>query len=71
VRYAVPVETLRDVARDEQNPERRLPAALALAVLGDDAAYTVMRTDPLWAIRDRVGRMLAGWRETPEARQSP
>ena len=70
VRYAVPVESLRDMARDEQDPARRLPAALALAVLGDEAAFTVMRTDPMWAVRDRVGRMLAGWREPPDTRHS-
>jgi hypothetical protein len=69
VRQAVPLETLRDIARTEQDPERRLRAALALAVLQDEAAYTVMRSDPLWAVRDRVGRMLAGWRENPDARQ--
>ena len=69
VRQAMPVETLRDIARTEQDPERRLRAALALAVLLDEAAYTVMRSDPLWAVRDRVGRMLAGWRENPDARQ--
>ncbi|HXI22152.1 MAG TPA: hypothetical protein VNH46_13750, partial [Gemmatimonadales bacterium] len=68
-RDAIPVETLRDIARTERDPARRLPAALALAVLGDEAAYTVMRTDPLWAIRDRVGRMLAGERETPDTRR--
>lgn len=69
VRQAVPVETLRDIARDEQDPERRLRASLALAVLLDEAAYTVMRGDPVWAVRDRVGRMLAGWRELPDARR--
>jgi hypothetical protein len=66
VRRAVPIETLRDVARTERDPARRLPAALALAVLGDEAAYTVMRTDPLWGVRDRVSRMLVGWRESPD-----
>lgn len=70
IRRAQPVETLREVARDDRDPARRLPAALALAVLGDDAAYTVMRADPEWAIRDRVGRMLAGWREPPGTRHS-
>jgi HEAT repeat protein len=70
VRLAMPVDTLRDIARTEREAARRLPAALALAVLGDDAAYTVMRTDPIWAVRDRVGRMLAGWREPPDARHS-
>jgi hypothetical protein len=70
VRYAIPVETLRDIARNERDAALRLPAALALAVLGDESAYTVMRTDPIWAVRDRVGRMLAGWREPPDARHS-
>jgi len=70
VRRAMPVDTLRDIARSDRDPARRLPAALALAVLGDEAAYTVMRTDPIWAVRDRVGRMLASWREPPDARHS-
>lgn len=69
VRQAVSEEKLRDLARADQDPARRLPAALALAVLGDEAAYAVMRSDPLWTVRDRVGRMLAGWREPPDARQ--
>jgi HEAT repeat protein len=70
VRRTMPVESLRDIARTDRDPAHRLPAALALAVLGDDAAYAVMRTDPIWAIRDRVGRMLAGWQEPPDARHS-
>ncbi len=70
IRQAQPVETLREVARDDRDPARRLPAALALAVLGDESAYTVMRADPEWTIRDRVGRMLAGWREPPGSRHS-
>jgi HEAT repeat protein len=69
IRQAVSEEKLRDLARADQDPARRLPAALALAVLGDEAAYAVMRSDPLWTVRDRVGRMLAGWREPPDARQ--
>jgi HEAT repeat protein len=69
IRQAVSEEKLRDLVRADQDPARRLPAALALAVLGDEAAYAVMRSDPLWTVRDRVGRMLAGWREPPEARQ--
>jgi hypothetical protein len=35
--------------------------ALALAVLGDDSAYTVTRSDPSPSIRDQVGRMLTAW----------
>jgi len=59
IRAAIQPELLRDIARNDRDPGRRQPAALALAVLGDEAAYTVMRTDPVWAVRDRVGRMLA------------
>jgi HEAT repeat protein len=70
VRAALPVEALRDQARDAREPGERLSAALALAILGDDAAYTVMRSDPVWSVRDRVGRMLAGWRDTPEGRST-
>ena len=68
VRRALPIETLRDMARSDRDAARRLPAALALAVLDDEAAYTVMRSDPVWSVRDRVGRMLAGWREPPDSR---
>jgi HEAT repeat protein len=70
VRDAMPIETLRDIARTDRDPARRLPAALALAIVGDESAYAVMRTDPIWAVRDRVGRMLAGWRGPPDARHS-
>ncbi len=70
VRHAVSLEDLRNTARSERDPARRLPAALALAVLGDEAAYTVMRTDSIGAVRDRVGRMLAGWREAPDGRST-
>lgn len=70
VRRALPLETLRDLARSEREAARRLPAALALAVLGDEAAYTVMRSDPVWSVRDRVGRMLAGGRDVPGNRHS-
>jgi HEAT repeat protein len=66
---AATVEDLRDTARTERDTPRRQAAALALAVLDDEAAYTVMRADPIWAVRDRVGRMLAGWQETPNARR--
>jgi len=69
VHRAIPTETLRDIARTDQRPEQRLPAALALAVLGDEAAYTVMRTDPVWAVRDRVSRMLVG-RDAPDSRSA-
>lgn len=70
VRLAMSVDTLRDIARTERDPARRLPAALALAILGDDGAHAVMRADPIWAVRDRVGHMLAAWREPPDARHT-
>lgn len=69
VRRAVQVDELRNTARNERDPQQRAAAALALAVLDDEVAYIVMRTDPLWAIRDRVGRMLNAWREPPDARR--
>jgi HEAT repeat protein len=69
IRRAAAVADLRDAARTERDLPRRQAAALALAVLDDEAAYAVMRTDPIWAVRDRVGRMLAGWQEVPDARR--
>jgi HEAT repeat protein len=62
IRRCLPVEQLRQAVRTEPDPARRLPKALALAVLGDDAAYAVTKSDPQWSIRDRVGRMLVAWR---------
>jgi hypothetical protein len=62
IRRCRPVEKLREAVRTEPDPARRLPMALALAVLGDEAAYAVTKTDPQWSIRDRVGRMLVAWR---------
>jgi HEAT repeat protein len=70
IRQAIPVDTLHDRARPEQEPEARLTAGLALAVLNDDAAYSIMRTDPQWSIRDKVGRMLSGWRDPDDARHT-
>lgn len=67
---AIPLDTLREMASSERDQGRRLSAALALAVLGDEAAFSVMRSDPIWAVRDRVGRMLSGWHEPPDARHS-
>ena len=68
-RDTLPVETLREIARDDREGARRQPAALALAVLRDEAAWTVMRTDPVWAIRDKVTRMLADGQDAGEGRQ--
>ena len=69
LRDTLPVETLREIARNDREGARRQPAALALAVLRDEAAWTVMRTDPVWAIRDKVSRMLADGQDAGEGRQ--
>jgi hypothetical protein len=63
MRQAVPVDQLREVARDHHDPAQRLAAALALGVMEDEVAHQVSRTDPQWQIRDKVSRMLAPWRE--------
>jgi hypothetical protein len=63
IRETVPLEALRTQALHAQDQSRRLAAGLALAVLDDEAAYAVARSDPQWAIREKVGRMLASWRE--------
>jgi HEAT repeat protein len=69
VRRATTVERLRETAKGSLDARERGAAALALAVLDDEVAYQVMRADPLWAIRDQVGRMLASWRESSENRR--
>jgi HEAT repeat protein len=62
---AVPLEELRQAARTDRDQAMRGAAAVALAVLDDEVAHAVARTDPVPVIRERVGRMLAGWREPP------
>jgi HEAT repeat protein len=49
---------LRQTARTAFSEERRLAAALALALLQDDVAREVARTDPVPSIRHRVGGAL-------------
>ncbi len=49
---------LRQAARTAPSEERRLAAALALALLQDDVAREVARTDPVPSIRHRVGGAL-------------
>jgi HEAT repeat protein len=49
---------LREAARTAASEERRLAAALALALLQDDVAREVARTDPVPSIRHRVGGAL-------------
>jgi HEAT repeat protein len=58
VREAADLPALRETARSTGSEERRLAAALALALLQDDVAREVARTDPVPAIRHRVGGAL-------------
>jgi hypothetical protein len=58
VRDAADLPSLRDTARTAPVEEHRLAAALALALLQDDVAREVARTDPIPAIRHRVGGAL-------------
>jgi HEAT repeat protein len=50
--------SLRQTARTASSEDRRLAAALALALLHDDVAREVARTDPVPSIRHRVGGVL-------------
>ncbi|HEY3011498.1 MAG TPA: HEAT repeat domain-containing protein [Gemmatimonadales bacterium] len=58
VRDAGDLATLRNIARIAPAEERRLAAALALALIQDETAREVARTDPAPAIRHRVGGAL-------------
>jgi HEAT repeat protein len=58
VRDASDLMTLRDTARGTTGEDRRLAAALALAMLQDDVAREVARADPVPAIRHRVSGAL-------------
>jgi HEAT repeat protein len=66
LRASVHLPHLRETARTAPAEDRRLAAALALALLQDDVARQVARTDPVPAIRHLVGGALelaAGARE--------
>ncbi len=52
------LSVLRDAARTAPEENRRLAAALALALLQDQVAHEVARTDPFPSIRHRVGGAL-------------
>jgi len=69
LRQARALDLLRDAARNALDPKARAAAALGLAVADDEMAYQTMRSDPLWSVRDQVGRMLSGWEEPPDARR--
>jgi HEAT repeat protein len=58
VRESADLAGLRETARSTIGEDRRLAAALALALLQDDVAREVARTDPVPAIRHRVSGAL-------------
>jgi HEAT repeat protein len=58
VRDASDLSSLRQAARGTPGEDRRLAAALALALLQDEVAREVARTDPTPAIRHRVSGAL-------------
>jgi HEAT repeat protein len=55
---AAQLPALRDIARTAAAEDRRLAAALALALVHDDVALQVARTDPAPAVRHRVSGAL-------------
>jgi HEAT repeat protein len=58
VQNAADIPSLRNIARTAAAEEQRLAAALALALVQDEVAREVARTDPAPAIRHRVGGAL-------------
>jgi HEAT repeat protein len=58
LRDSADLPSLRQTARTAPSEQRRLAAALALALLQDDAAREVARTDPVPTIRHRVSGAL-------------
>jgi HEAT repeat protein len=58
VRDTLDLPSLRETARTTRSEERRLAAGLALALLQDEVAREIARTDPVPAIRHRVGGAL-------------
>jgi hypothetical protein len=58
VRDGADLPALRQNARTAASEDRRLAAGLALALLQDDVAREVARTDPVPSIRHRVGGAL-------------
>jgi HEAT repeat protein len=58
VRHSAQLALLRETARTAPSEDRRLAAALALALLEDEVARQVARTDPVPAIRHRVSGAL-------------
>jgi HEAT repeat protein len=58
VREGADLGALRSVARTAPTDDRRLSAALALAMIQDDVAREVARSDPAPSVRHRVGGAL-------------
>jgi HEAT repeat protein len=58
VREGADLGALRSAARNAPIDERRLSAALALAMIQDDVAHEVARSDPAPTVRHRVGSAL-------------
>lgn len=58
VRDTLDLSSLRAAARTTRSEDGRLAAALALALLQDEVAREIARTDPVPAIRHRVGGAL-------------
>jgi len=58
LRECADLSGLRQTARADASEERRLAAALALALVQDDAAREVARTDPAPSVRHRVSGAL-------------
>jgi hypothetical protein len=58
VRESVDIPRLRQTARTSSLEERRLAAGLVLALVQDDTAREMARTDPAPAVRHRVAGAL-------------
>jgi hypothetical protein len=58
VRQGAELGSLRHVARTAPSEDRRLSAGLALALIQDDVAHEVARSDPAPAVRHRVAGAL-------------
>jgi hypothetical protein len=58
VRDTLDLASLRVSARTTRSEDGRLAAGLALALLQDEVAREIARTDPIPAIRHRVGSAL-------------
>src|SRR5262249_11223308 len=67
LRDSVDLPKLRETARTASDEQHRLAAALALALLQDEVAHEIARTDPFPSIRHRVGGALELATTRPEA----